>query len=167
MSGYRSWNHVLAAVDPLAKSVGKFTSYQLDPYEKVGEEYFHDVADAADYLRRQGYERNALAAAKQHPAPHSALDHGSYRRVPDDHPFPDTPGNGIPRIVREYDPVQCQYHVHLWPVADGIEFFSHYEVRPDLRPVGDESLTDAYRRAREHYRPDEETYIRGISDLEI
>lgn len=162
MTWQRPWNHALAAIDPLARVFGAYTAYTLSASEYVGTIHVADAFDAADVLKSMGYEANPLAAAKYHPDPHHAVDHGGYRRVPDEHPDLDA------RITRDYAPRQCQYHPHLWPGVDGVEVFSHYEVRPDLHPVASESVASAYNRLKEHYRPDYgETLVRGVTDLEF
>lgn len=158
MTRQRRWFHALAAVDGLARSVGGYTAYGITTAEYVGRLTLPlGLHDAVEYLRENGYERNSLAAAKFHTAPHDAVAHASYRRVPEEHPDIDA------RITHDYAPSECQYHVHLWPTVDGIEVFSHYEVRGDL-VRGNWS----YRRMREHYRPEGgETYLKGVTDLDL
>ena len=168
MGWYQSHNHALAAIDPVVEALtGKYTAYQL-----AESEYVRTINDSLEnvtvLLKKSDYERNALAAAKYHHEPHKALDHGSYRRVPQNHPDALENQEQPAEIVNHYEPEECQYHVHLWPTADGVELYSHYEVRPDLWPVADESPLEAYQRAREHYDPTAgETYVRGVSDLQV
>jgi len=162
MTRQRTVNHALAFIDPFARGLSRplpwtlYTAYPLTTAEYVGRYPDDRLSRAVSRLRDAGYTANPLAAAKYHPAPHRAVDHGSYRRVPDAHP------EGIDaRITREYAPNQCHYHCHLWPVTDGVEVYSHYEVRPDILR-GD---FDPWRMA-EHYRPElNETYLPGVTDL--
>lgn len=57
------------------------------------------------------------------------------------------------RRVDPSDP-RRQYHVHLFDEGTaGTSIYSHLEYRPDIHPVGDESLDDAVARLREHYSP--------------
>lgn len=151
----RSLMHLLAAVDPAARRLGQYTAYRIAPEEFVGATHM-DLQRTARELREWGYETHHLAAAKLHPEPHAAVAHASLRRVPKEHPI------GIDaRITDEWEPGQCQYHVHLWPSRDGTSVFSHYEVRGDVLRGGFD-----VERMRAHYRPDYgETYLRGISDI--
>ena len=163
----RTVNHALAAVAPVARRFGAYTAYQLEPPEYVGTVAF-GMAATRQMLELGGYEPNPLSAAKYHPEPHKAVDHGSYRRVPDSHPPEVEDTDPTPELAFLAAPRQCQYHVHLWPCDEGTAVFSHYETRPDLHPVGDESLTEAYCRLREHFRPTHgETYLHGVTDLEL
>lgn len=161
-----AWNRLLAAVDPTARRLGKYTAYQISRNEYVTTAQT-TLKNARIALETLGYTPNSLAAAKTHPDPHRAVAHASYRKVPDKYPIAFR-GDAAPRIVNDYRPEQCQYHVHLWPVVDGVELYGHYEVRPDLRPVGGEGIRAAYRRAREHYRPETgETYLMGVTDVDL
>ena len=157
MPAQRRWNHLLAAIDgPLRKATGLYTAAQLRPRELVAVRQ-EPLAETIAWLKDEGYRANPLAAAKYHPAPHTAVDHGSYRYVPTEHPDLDR------KIVDEWEPNQCQYHVHVWPNTDGIEVYSHYEVRPDfLRP------RPSLHRLRSHYRPEYgETFIMGLTNLDV
>lgn len=144
---------VLPALDPVARRVGQYTAYQLSDAELVG-----SVATRRATVRRRlleaGYTPARKAAAKRHPDDRDRIDAGSLRRVPADHPDVSAP------LTREWRPVDCQYHVHLFPGPDGdVEVYSHYEVRPDfLVPEPD------VERLRIHYRPEwGEQYLRGVA----
>ena len=154
----RRWNHLLAFADGPARALGGYTAYQLRTAEYVGKRPDERLTDTVAYLKSQGYRPNPLAAAKYHPAPHQAVDHGSYRRVPDAHP------EGIDaELTRDWAPRQTQFHVHLFPVVGGTEIYSHYELRPDILR-GDFNP----RRWLAHYRPTHgETYLPGVSDLQV
>jgi hypothetical protein len=146
---------LLSALDPYARRVGLYTAYRLTEPERLG-----TVTGSAGLgvvvrrLRDAGYEPQWLAAAKRHPADDDRIAAGSYRRVPSRHPDVDA------RLVDEWRPRDCQFHVHPFPTHDGVDLYGHYELRPDLlAPRVD--LT----RLRTHYRPTwGETYLRGVLD---
>lgn len=140
----------LAALDPVARRFGVYTAYRLSAKEYLGAVLFPlELRDARDYLRANDYEPHALAATKRHPET-GQLHDLSYRRVPTEHP--DAVENSA---IADYDPQDCQYHVHCWVTKRGVEFFSHYELRPLKAPF-------------EHYRPRYgSTYHRGVTDLDI
>ncbi|UBF23482.1 hypothetical protein HRTV-28_gp44 [Halorubrum tailed virus 28] len=144
-------------LDPLLRRLTGdrlYYAYSLSRAERIG------VAPAGGVvrtLREAGYETPPrlgpipLEAAKTRPGDDRVHDY-SLRRVDPDHPT-------------------RQFHVHAWSVADGVELWSHYEYRPDLRPVADESWGEAYARAREHLSPswgpewgDGTTYVPGRAD---
>lgn len=161
MTRQRRWFHLLAAVDGTARTLGGYTAYGITTAEYVGRRG-GELDDAVDWLRENGYERNSLAAAKYHTAPHGAVAHVSMRRVPEEHPAVDA------RITEDFAPSESQFHIHLWPIVDGIEVFSHYELRASPWPVNNEGLRQMYERLKEHYRPSTgSTYLRGITDLDI
>lgn len=177
MTRERAFNHFLAAVDDLAGQWGHYTAYPLDDAEHLGTVAFPlGLHDAREFLEANGYERHYVAAAKFHPGPHDAVDHASYRKVPDAHPTGELtkPSGRRPEIL-SYNVAQCQYHVHLWPTREGIEFYGHYELRGDLHPVEGDCRRarfgwplEALRRMRRHYRPTRgETYLPGVTDLPI
>lgn len=131
-----------AAANGYAERFGLYTAYTLSADEHV-ETAETPVRDVRETLRAAGYEPLRLSAAKRHP---------------DD-------GRLMLTDVRRVDPadVRRQYHVHLWRDGDGgTEVFSHRELRPDLHPVGEESVRDAYDRVRTHYRPGD-TYEEGVA----
>ena len=173
----KAFNHFLAAINPIGDSIGYYTAYEVSRQEHVGT-YDGSIDELRDMLEGEGYQKHNLAAAKFHPEPHDAVDHLSLRKIPDSHPdiLVDLESDR-PRLVREFEPVQCQYHKHLWPVTDGIEVYSHYEIRGDIHPSGAEgSVMELIERGLEHYRPtwnyddnprSEWTYIRGLSDVEF
>lgn len=124
----------LPTADRYAQAVGHYAAYRLDEREYVGTVV--EIADAegvADLLEDYGYEFSGLAALKYHPET-GAPDDASLRKVDPDRP-------------------RWQWHLHLFETADGVEVYSHYEYRPDLRPVAGESLRECFDRLREHYRP--------------
>lgn len=116
-------------------------------------------------LRERGYEPQRLSAAKARPTasePFAGTDLHllSYRRVPTDHPDRWS--------LDEWRPRQCQYHVHAFDRQDGVDVYSHYELRPHPLPVADEDPLTALRRARTHYRPVHgREYVRGVTDLDL
>ena len=151
------WTDIRAAADPFARRLGGYTAYRLSTMEYVGRvRYPLGVHDARDHLESKGYEPQALSAAKRHPNT-GALHDLSYRRVPEEHPD----GADGATIADAYDPDECQLHVHVFETAGWLEWFSHYELRPDVfRP------SFSYDRLAEHFRPTPgETYLRGVTDL--
>jgi len=140
---------------PLRRLTGGrlYYAYELEKAERV--KTVPNTLDAiAGYLTRRGYERPPrlggipLEAAKTHPDTGQVHDK-SLRRVDPDNP-------------------RRQWHIHLFKVDGVVEVFSHYELRPDARPVAGESPTDAYERLQEHLRPswgsewgDGTTYVLG------
>lgn len=126
-----------------------YASYELHEAEHIAT-IAQPVERVVDELESMGYEASTLAALKLHPE-YGVADAGSYRRVSTHNPH-------------------WQWHVHVFDVArDATDVFSHYEYRPDVRPLGDETLCEAAYRLREHYRPtwntsapdDEATYYLG------
>ena len=165
----RSFNHLLAALDPTARRLfGTYLAYRQGATEYLGTIPDVDIPGARAYLSERDYERYHLAAAKYHHEPHRAVDHLSMRRVPSGHPVDVViPHEERPAIATDYAPAQCQYHVHGWPTGDGVELYGHYELRSDLHPVASERF-DFYDRLRNHYRPDYgDTLIRGLTDLDL
>lgn len=163
----RSWPLLLATVHPAAEFVGKFTAYQLASSEYVTT-FDGDLEGCRAWLREQGYERHELRAAKFHPRPSKAVDWGSYRRVPEEHPRDVLAvGGGRDALdVADWDPRFAQYHVHIWPNSEGVGVYSHYEIRGDVHPIGWESPADVYRRCKTHYYPIEgQEYVPGVTDL--
>ena len=175
----RSYQHFLAAIDPTVRRLSRrlperlyageaYTAYGIDLAEYVGTDQFHGTDEqllaVIDTIREAGYRRHRFVrAAKFHPDAHRAVDHGSFRRIPTEHPpaAEDTP-------LEAYDPLRCQHHTHLWPNRDGVERFSHYELRGDIVPVADESPSEALERMGEHYSPTYgETYLQGVRDPEL
>jgi hypothetical protein len=146
---------LLSALDPYARRVGLYTAYRLTEPERLGAVAEPGgVAGVARRLRDRGYGPQWLAAAKRHPADADRVAVGSYRRVPARHPDVDA------RLVDDWRPVDCQFHVHPFPDGDGVDLYGHYELRPDLlAPRADPA------RLRTHYRPTwGETYLRGVLD---
>lgn len=150
-------------VDGLAREhLGLYSSYGLRRMEHVGTRWSpRGRQDAVEHLLEHGYEYNVLAAAKRHPED-GRIDDGSYRKVPAEHPDLTDYDRGGASIVDEWDPADCQYHVHLFDTgSEGVvELYSHYELRPDLF---EPSVSPT--RVRSHYRPSQhETYLFGVSD---
>lgn len=141
-------HRLLLKSDPIARRYGKYTAYQLHIDEFIGK-VEHD-SSALD-LRPFDYEYNPMSAAKYHPDTEELDDH-SWRRIDPDNP-------------------RWQWHVHTWEDASQAEIFSHYEYRPDLVLIGDESISDMNQRLRDHYRPkwdtshdaDEANYFLGVA----
>lgn len=143
---------LLPTVDSTLRKFGLYAAYRLDSNEYI------TTTETPLSLDEIGYEPNYLSALKYHPETRDS-DNGSYRKVPDSHPYIDA------RITEDWDPVQCQYHVHVFETdePDVVEVYSHYEVRPDIfSPQIDIG------RLREHYRPERgETYLEGVVDPEL
>jgi len=144
---------LLKAIDPLARKVGLYTSYELSEMEFVGHA---DGWNIKEILKQNGYEKPPtflsvqLQAAKLHPK-HNVVHDWSFRKVD-------------PENERK------QYHIHAWdvPSVQKAELASHYEFRPDLKVLEGETLADAIERLRTHYRPSwGESYIRGKADQTV
>ena len=126
--------------------IGLYAAYTLNESEFVGTLQRRGRPGSIGLHLPDSYEYTFLSAVKTHPDGEQIED-GSYRKVATEHPDIDA------RITREFEPAECQYHVHTF----GDEVFSHYELRPDI--VGT---------MREHYRPEwGETYLLGVSCPEI
>ena len=133
-----------------------YYAYSLRDAERIGTA--PHPTDVFATLRNAGYETPPtlgpipLEAAKTRRGVDERVHDYSLRRVDPDHPT-------------------RQFHVHGWRVDDGVELFSHYEYRPEIYPVADESWPEAYDRAREHLSPswgaewgDGTTYVLGRAD---
>ena len=145
-------------IDPLLRraSGGRlYYAYSLSEPEYIGTA---PAGGVIRELREAGYETPPtlgpipLEAAKTRRGVGDRVHDYSLRRIDPEHPT-------------------RQFHVHIWSVNEGVELWSHYEHVPDLRPVADESWTDAYARAREHLNPswgsewgDGTTYVPGRAD---
>jgi hypothetical protein len=158
-----TWTRVRARVNRILPEP-LYTAYRIGPDERVGR-VSGSVDAARSLLRDSGYEPQHLSAAKARPSATTPFDDDdlhalSYRRIPTEHPD---------EWAREdWRPDQCQYHVHAFERADGTDLFSHYELRPHLLPLRDESVTTALRRLRTHYRPEYgRDYLRGVTDLDV
>ena len=101
--------------------------FRLKPSEFVGS-LDVDRSELIALLEARSYSYNSLSAKKLHPVDHIS-DDGSFRRL--------DPGDR-----------SKQWHVHLFERDDGIEVFSHYELRPE--PWGPIDL----RRPVDHYWPE-------------
>lgn len=128
-----------------------YAAYQLGRAEHVDTVPRDPFTVRHDLFALGGYERTSvLSAAKYHPRDADRVDVASLRRVDPADP-------------------RRQYHVHLFDEGTaGTSICSHLEYRPDLRPVGDESIGEAVDRLREHYSPswgsgwgDGVTYVQG------
>lgn len=155
------------AADRLA-SVLPYTAYAVDEAEYVGA-YDGTPEEAAEMLHDHGYHYQLLAAEKRNEET-GETDHGSYARIPTEHPEEAT-GTALGATT----PRECQFHVHLFkrrnpsaghPVTD---LYGHYEIHPyPHTPTFD--ITRPWPR---HYRPTwdvedtprkEWTYLRGVRD---
>ena len=147
---------MLKAIDPVARLLGFYTSYELHESEFVGtveidtSNVFNDPEnmnppfvmehDLYHYLEWIGYERNptfmglSLVAAKQHP------ETGRVHDV----------------SLRKVDPEneRRQYHLHYWVDRHSAQIAVHWEYRPDFEILEGETLGEAVERLRTHYRPD-------------
>lgn len=151
------WTRFRALLDPLARLFGYYTAYSLSSPEYVGT-LKQSIPETHNYLKHNAYQPQRLSAAKRHPD-HGRLHDLSLRYIPSTHP---DGALGTP-LAQEFDPEECQFHVHIFRTAEGVDVFSHYESRPDLmRP------NISRKRLRTHYRPTwDETYLRGITNLDI
>jgi hypothetical protein len=141
---------LLKKLDPIARRIGLYTSYELDESEYIG----RGPPGIASGLVTCGYENPPklfgipLAAAKEHPETGEVHDY-TLRRVDKDNP-------------------RMQYHIHLWYAESSkdLHAYSHYEFRPDFKRVGDETTGEMINRLRTHYRPDYTNgeYIQGKAD---
>jgi len=140
---------LLKKLDPIARRIGLYTSYELDEREYIG----RGPPGLVRKLLERGYEKPPtfmgipLAAAKEHPETGRVHDY-SLRRI-----------GTNPRM---------QYHVHLWYAESSkdLHAYSHYEYRPDFKRVGDETTGEMIERLKTHYRPDYTNgeYIQGKAD---
>jgi len=163
---------LLKQLDPIARKIGFYTSYELDESEYIGSVDINteNVFEASENLRppfvmerdfyrtleTNGYEKPPtfagipLAAAKEHPETGRVHD-VSLRKIDEDNP-------------------RMQYHIHYWIERSGkgakAEIYSHYEYRPDFARVADETTGEMIERLRTHYRPDYTNgeYIQGKAD---
>lgn len=151
---------LLPRIDRVTRQFGYYTTYRLGDNEYIGSlpQAEYTLKDTISFLLTAEYEQNHLSAAKRHPKKPSVIDDASYRRVPNQHP------TGIPSEFGEsWSPKDCQFHVHLFEMEDSIDFFSHYELRPDI-------LTPSFdaERLTVHYRPEWGVeYFQGITDTRI
>lgn len=138
----------LPKADSVLDRVGYYSAYQLDESEFVGTTPYAIPGPKWYLTEKAGYEYNGLAALKYHWDDETKHDTGSYRKVDQDNP-------------------RYQYHVHLFlmgtdPTEPTFHVASHYEMRPDLRPIADENLLEMYSRLRTHYRPEYGSeYVQG------
>ena len=137
---------LLPKLDRIARKVGYYTMYQLNKTELVGTIEPLGL-DVIQYLKHHGYEYNGLAAAKQHWETKD-LDDGSYRKVDPENPT-------------------AQWHVHIFEFEGQTQLPSHYELRPDVTRINNESYSDMIRRLITHYRPKKDQYIEGYSDPSV
>lgn len=145
---------LLPQVDRVVDKFGLYTAYTIETQEYVGHVKLSlgDIpleTDLSDLLVEElGYERNGLSAAKYHHTT-GKTDDGSFRKVD-----PESP--------------RWQWHVHVWEYGQSAELYSHYEMRPDLERVADESWREMYKRLRTHYRPKYGVeYLRGVTCDEV
>jgi len=143
---------VLLWLDPIARRLGGYTAYTLGRKEFVG------IARTGGSLRRdmllRGYEPAPrflgvrLQATKKHPVTGDMHD-WSLRRV-------------------DRDNQRMQYHVHAWERDDCVEVFSHWEFRPDIARVSDESWDEMQERLQTHFAPVYgQDYVRGQADAVV
>ena len=123
--------HIMSVLDPYVEEVDLYTAYELHPDEFIGEVA---IPHEEITLRPFGYSPHHLAAAKYHPYS-GQLDGSSWRKIDTENP-------------------RWQWHIHLWDTSsEGTEISSHYEYRPDVRLLADESVHDMANRLEEHYSP--------------
>lgn len=143
--------------EAIPDETGLYTAYQLPERERVA--IVDSSPDALlEEIRQLGYTYNILSAAKFHPNS-DKTSVGSYRRVPTEHPtLPER--DAMPRIVEEWEPSECQYHIHVFEHDKGASLFSHYELRPDFHLPSFSST-----RLEKHYEPErQEEVLQGAVD---
>jgi hypothetical protein len=140
-------NGLLERIDPIARKFGLYTSYELDAKEYIGKA---NPSTVVQRLQEAGYEAPPtflgvpLAASKTHPETNTTHD----------------------VTLRKIDPKRprSQWHIHIWFIEDTAEVFSHYEHRPDIRPIAGESWIDMKTRLKTHYRPIYgDDYLQGVA----
>ena len=128
----------LKRLDPLARRVGFYTAYTLSESEYIGhtrDPYAKQMLQTGGCERSPTFMGLRLEAAKLHPTSGRVHDWSLRKVDPRDH--------------------RKQYHVHAWTNEENVTMlYSHREYRPDVRPVGGESLREMYDRLRTHYRPE-------------
>lgn len=155
------WTHLRARINPLVRP-RLYTAYRIDEREYVARTT-DSIRRVRASLREKGYRPQRLSAAKAHPTatpPFRGADLHvlSYARVAEAHPAAWQP--------ESWRPAQCQYHIHGFRTADGIELYSHYELRPSLTPLAGEDVATWFRRMHTHYRPTYgHHYLQGVTDL--
>jgi hypothetical protein len=148
--------NILPVVDKVAHPLGLYSMYRLGIAEKIGATS-RESDEVVEDIKSVGFEYNGLSAIKKHPA-RDILDSGSYRLVPDNHP--EVRGA---RITEEFEPNECQYHLHLFEINNLVEYFIHYETRPDIF-----SPSFSKDRLETHYRPEYgQDYIKGAKPDEL
>lgn len=148
---------ILPHIDKYSREyLGLYTAYEVSEKEFVFETN-RDLEELKKNLKNIGYDYNFLAATKKHPKL-DIVDSGSFRRVPDTHP---EKLHNDSELHRNWNPNQCQYHIHIFELGDGNKQVScHYELRPDLS-----TPEFSVNRMKSHYRPDwDETYFPDIHD---
>jgi hypothetical protein len=133
------------ALNPLANRFGFYTAYQLSTKEFIGIAKWDGLATRLEEI---GYEPPPrigcipLSAAKTHPVT------GATHNL----------------TMRKLDPQDNtrQYHVHAFRMDTVAAIASHYELRPDLMRLPEESSQERKERLETHYRPIwGEDYLRG------
>lgn len=122
---------ILSLLDPVVEEYGHYSAYELNQAEFIGSiNRPHDEID----LRDQGYHPHHLAAAKYHPVT-GELDESSWRKI-------------------DPDAQRWQWHIHLWKGdAETTQVSSHYEYRPDMRLIDNETVPEMRERIQNHYEP--------------
>lgn len=120
------------AIDPLLRSLTNDRLYSQ--YDLTEAEYVRTVHESPAVvekrLKMRGYEDSGWTAAVKGLENYDMLERASLRH---------TAG-------------RWQYHVHLFG-ARSTRVYSHYEMRPDLRPLPGESLSEMKARLQEHLHP--------------
>lgn len=157
-----TWTELRGAIDPLVRPFDLYTAYPLSEKERIGTTPTgpKGVDRARRRLRDRGYEPQYLSAAKRHPRT-GQLHDLSFRRVPHEHPFEILKPDAEAFAIQSWRPAECQYHVHVFDLGDVLDWFSHYELRPDFFKPDLDVV-----RLTTHYRPRYgEEYLRGVTDL--
>lgn len=143
--------NVLPHVDRAISPLGLYAMYRLSYKEIVAEKLECSMDEVIHNLKDLGFQYHGISAAKLHPTVEK-VDSCSYRLVPDEHP--DTSA----RIVKEWEPEECQYHIHIFDMREFIHMFCHYELRHDIF-----APSINLERTKKHYRPEYgENYLRGV-----
>lgn len=144
--------NVLPGIDRAISPTGLYTMYRLSYEEIVAEKLECSIDEVVHNLKDIGFQYHGISAAKLHPTVEK-IDSGSYRYIPDEHPDVEA------RVTREWEPEECQYHIHIFDMREFVHMFCHYELRHDLF-----SPSINLERTKTHYRPvHDEDYIKGVT----
>lgn len=142
-------------LDPILRGLSGgrlYSAYQLPEEDLIATGLEEDPRPA---LKEAGYNpARVLSARKEHPRG-GLYDVGSYRRIPHARPVKATT-----KEIAEWEPRQCQFHVHVWKRDGKWDVACHYELRSSLfRPNFN------VERLKTHYDPEwGEQKVLGVND---